>query len=132
MSPTQKIMAVFDEIRLDTMLHDDTFDTIASAKADNNKKRKLESNQELEPKQELEPEQVVMTTEGAVMLSLAASQYYTNQNTDGDHDDLARSGTFGWNVYKKARDVLKPKYKELFDVKAIAKKFKKLADNAWD
>ena len=126
MSPTQKIMAVFDEIRLDTMLHDDTFDTIASAKADNNKKRKLESNQELEP------EQVVMTTEEAVMLALAASQYYTNQNTDGDHDDLARSGTFGWNVYKKARDVLKPKYKELFDVKAIAKRFKKLADNAWD
>ena len=126
MSTTQKIMVVFDEIRLDTILHDDTFDTIASAKADNNKKRKLES------KQELEPEQVVMTTDEAVMLALAASQYYTNQNTDGDHDDLARSGTFGWNVYKKARDVLKPKYKELFDVKAIAKGFKKLSDNAWD
>ena len=123
---TKKIMAVFDEIRLDTMLHDDTFDTIASAKVDNNKKRKLESNQELEP------EQVVMTTDEAVMLALAASQYYTNQNTDGDYDGLARSGTFGWNVYKKARDVLKPKYKELFDVKAIAKSFKKLADNAWD
>ena len=88
-------------------------------------KRKLEQEQELEPDQ-------VMTTEEAVMLSLAASQYYTNQNTDGDYDDLAQSGTFGLNVYKKARDVLKPKYKELFDVKAIAKKFKKLADNAWD
>ena len=120
MSPTPKIMAVFDKIRLDTMLHDDTFDTIASAKADNNKKRKLESNQ------------VVMTTDEAVILALAASQYYTNQNTDGDHDDLARSGTFGWNVYKKARDVLKPKYKELFDVKAITKGFKTLAIMTWD
>ena len=63
MSTTQKIMVVFDEIRLDTILHDDTFDTIASAKADNNKKWKLES------KQELEPEQVVMTTDEAVMLA---------------------------------------------------------------
>ena len=91
----------------------------------------LAGKRKLEPEQELEPDQV-MTAEEAVMLALAASQYYTNQNTDGDHDDLARSGTFGWNVYKKARDVLKPKYKELFDVKAIAKRFKKLADNAWD
>ena len=100
-------------------------ETLAAAKAVEPLagKRKLE--------QELEPDQV-MTTEEAVMLALAASQYYTNQNTDGDYDGLARSGTFGLNVYKKARDVLKPKYKELFDVKAIAKRFKKLADNAWD
>jgi hypothetical protein len=94
-------------------------------------KTKLEPEQELEPEKELEPDQV-MTMDEAVMLALAASQYYTNQNTDGDYDGLARSGTFGLNVYKKARDVLKPKYKDLFDVKAIAKRFKKLADNAWE
>ena len=133
---TKEIMAVFNKMYQEDILDGDIFDSIdsvqAAAKAaDVPDVPTLAGKRKLEQEQELEPDQV-MTTEEAVMLSLAASQYYTNQNTDGDYDDLAQSGTFGLNVYKKARDVLKPKYKELFDVKAIAKKFKKLADNAWD
>ena len=137
---TKEIMAVFDEMYQEDILDEDIFDSIASVKApakaadakalvDVSDAKALAGKRKLE--QELEPDQV-MTTEEAVMLSLAASQYYTNQNTDGDYDDLAQSGTFGLNVYKKARDVLKPKYKELFDVKAIAKRFKTLANLACD
>ena len=150
---TKEIMAVFDEMYEEELLHEDTFDAIASAKTVDNASAKAVDNasvkavdnasakaedakalagkRKFEQEQELEPDQV-MTTEEAVMLALAASQYYTNQNTDGDYDDLAQSGTFGLNVYKKARDVLKPKYKELFDVKAIAKRFKTLANMTWD
>jgi len=136
---TKEIMAVFDKMYQEEILDGDFFDSIDSVQtaakatkaADVPDVPTLAGKRKLEQEQELEPDQV-MTTEEAVMLALAASQYYTNQNTDGDYDGLARSGTFGLNVYKKARDVLKPKYKELFDVKAIAKRFKKLADNAWD
>ena len=67
----------------------------------------------------------------AVDLALAASQYYVNQNTDGDFETLARAGAFAKSIYKKSRDELKPKYKEAFNVKAIAKAFHKLADEAW-
>ena len=126
---TQEIVAVFKQMYMEELLPNDTFDAIAKAS--------LEEDPAIEAKT-VEPmgtrkrklEQEGMTTEEAVMLALAASQYYTNQHTDGDYELLALSGTFGLNVYKKARDVLKPKYKELFDVKAIAKRFKKLADNA--
>ena len=73
-----------------------------------------------------------LTMDEAVDLALAASQYYVNQNTDGDFDSLARAGAFAKSIYKKSRDELKPQYKEAFNVKAIAKAFHKLANEAWD
>jgi len=74
----------------------------------------------------------LLTTDDAVELALAASQYYVNQNTDGDYDGLACAKSFGTAVYHKARDELKPQYKEAFDVKAIAKAFAKSADASWN
>ena len=118
-------MAIFEKMYEDGEAVEDTYAAIAEGdvKAGSSKKQKLahtptESNE-------------LLTTDEAVDLALAASQYYVNKNTDGDFDSLARAGGFALRVYKKARDELKPQYKEAFDVKAIAKVFNKLADEAW-
>ena len=122
---TAEIMAIFEKMYKDGEVVEDTYDAIAEGdvKAGSSKKQKLahtptESNE-------------LLTTDEAVDLALAASQYYVNQNTDGDFDSLARAGAFAKSIYKKSRDELKPKYKEAFNVKAIAKAFNKLANEAW-
>ena len=122
---TAEIMAIFEKMYEEGEEVEETYDAIAEGgvKAGSSKKQKLahtptESNE-------------LLTTDEAVDLALAASQYYVNKNTDGDFDGLARAGGFAKIIYKKARDELKPQYKEDFDVKAIAKVFNKLANEAW-
>ena len=135
---TAEIMAIFEKMEEEEDT-EDTFVAIAEgdgAKAGASKKRKLsegDDEKDGESKKLAGGElSELLTTDEAVELALAASQYYVNKNTDGDFDGLACAGGFGMMVYHKARDVLKPQYKDDFDVKAIAKHFNKMAKAAWD
>ena len=126
---TAEIMAIFEKMAEEED-PEDTFVAIAEgddAKAGESKKRKLSEGDDEKDGESKK----LLTTDEAVDLVLAASQYYVNKNTDGDFDGLACAGGFGMMIYHKARDVLKPQYKEDFDVKAIAKGFNEMAKAAW-
>jgi hypothetical protein len=127
---TAEIMAIFEKMEEEEDA-EDTFVAIAEggdAKDGASKKRKLSEGDDEKDGESKK----LLTTDEAVDLVLAASQYYVNKNTDGDFDGLACAGGFGMMVYHKARDALKPQYKDDFDVKAIAKHFNKMAKAAWD
>ena len=126
---TDEIMAIFEKMEEEEDA-EDTFVAIAEggdAKNGASKKRKLSEGDDEKDGESKK----LLTTDEAVELALAASQYYVNKNTDGDFDGLACAGGFGMMIYHKARDVLKPQYKDDFDVKAIAKHFNKMAKAAW-
>jgi len=61
----------------------------------------------------------VMTADEAAMLIAGASHFYVIQEIKFGHDDLLAGSAFGLQVYERARDELKPKHKDAFDVAAI-------------
>ena len=60
-----------------------------------------------------------MTTNEAAMLIAGASHFYVIQEIKWGHDDLLAGSAFSLQVYERARDELKPKHKDAFDVVAI-------------
>ena len=60
-----------------------------------------------------------MTTDEAVVLMAGAAHFYAIQEIKFGHDDMLGGSAFGLQVYEMARDELKPKYKDAFDVAAI-------------
>ena len=61
----------------------------------------------------------VMTTDEAAMLIAGAAHFYVIQEIKFRHDDLLAGSAFGLQVYERARDELKRKHKDAFDVAAI-------------
>ena len=61
----------------------------------------------------------VMTTDEAAMLMAGAAHFYVIQEIKFGHDDMLGGSAFGLEVYERARDELKPKHKDAFDVAAI-------------
>ena len=61
----------------------------------------------------------VMTADEAAMLMAGEAHFYVIQEIKFGHDDVLGGSAFGLEVYERARDELKPKHKDAFDVAAI-------------